>query len=129
MAIESQKIQIVRYLVVEKNLSLVGEKDIGHESLCRNLELALRILPTEFSSSLADSTYNSYSPPILGGALDDVIPLAPSLPAHDGMKERSLSEKARDFGAIKACRTTARQDEETGSEAEQSVCEECKKPA
>jgi hypothetical protein len=130
MAVETQNIHIVRYLVVEKNLSLLCEKDIGHEFLCRNLEIALRILPAEFSSlPFADSTDSNLSPPIMGGALDDVIPLAPSPPTHDGIKERTLSEKARDFGAIKACRTTARRDEETVSEADQSVFEECKATA
>lgn len=47
IALENRNVGIVRYLVVEKGIQLSGEKDITMDTLCRNLELVLRLLPED----------------------------------------------------------------------------------
>lgn len=49
IALENRNVGIVRYLVVEKGIQLSGEKDINMDTLSRNLDLVLRLLPEEAS--------------------------------------------------------------------------------
>ena len=47
IAMEGEKLNIVRYLVADKGLSLASEKDLTQELLCRNLEKLLRMTPED----------------------------------------------------------------------------------
>jgi hypothetical protein len=47
IALENRNVGIVRYLIVDKGIQLSGEKDITMDTLCRNLELVLRLLPED----------------------------------------------------------------------------------
>jgi len=45
IAIENEKVDLVRYLVVDKGMSLAGEKDLNMGNLIRLLDRMLRTLP------------------------------------------------------------------------------------
>lgn len=47
IAMEGENLNIVRYLVAEKGLSLSSEKDLTQELLCRNFEKLLRMAPDD----------------------------------------------------------------------------------
>lgn len=47
IAMEDRNLDIVRYLVVRKGISLAGEQDITFEMLLRNLDKLLRMLPDD----------------------------------------------------------------------------------
>jgi hypothetical protein len=47
IAMEGEKLDIVRYLVADKGLSLASEKDLTQELLCRTLEKLLRMTPDD----------------------------------------------------------------------------------
>jgi len=47
IAMEHMKIDILRYLVIQKGISIAGEQDITFEMLQRNLDQVLRFLPEE----------------------------------------------------------------------------------
>ena len=47
IAMENKDIQIIRYLVVRKGISLAGEQDITFEMLLRNLDKLLRLIPED----------------------------------------------------------------------------------
>lgn len=67
IALENRNVGIVRYLVVEKGIQLGGEKDITMDTLCRNLELVLRLLPEDAA------TGNTSDPAMASGAHLDII--------------------------------------------------------
>lgn len=67
IALENRNVGIVRYLVVEKGIQLGGEKDITMDTLCRNLELVLRLLPEDAA------TGNTSDPALASGAHLDII--------------------------------------------------------
>jgi hypothetical protein len=56
IALENRNVGIIRYLVVEKGIQLSGEKDITMDTLCRNLDLVLRLLPEEASRNTGNAT-------------------------------------------------------------------------
>lgn len=45
MALENVNVPIVRYLIVEKGVSVFGEKDVLLETLCHNLIACLHLVP------------------------------------------------------------------------------------
>lgn len=102
IAMENRNVEIIRYLVVRKGISLAGEQDITFEMLLRNLDKVLRLLPEDATTPYVGD----------GEALDDShnlhLPSASSLldtaePSGDvdtGGAMRSLSDDARNFGAI-----------------------------
>jgi hypothetical protein len=54
IAMEGENLSIVRYLVVEKGLSLSDEKDLTHDLLCRNFEKLLRVAPESLFLDMND---------------------------------------------------------------------------
>lgn len=61
IALENRNVGIVRYLVVEKGIQLSGEKDITMDTLCRNLDLVLRLLPED--AATGNSSENAHGLP------------------------------------------------------------------
>jgi hypothetical protein len=86
--------QIVRYLVVKKGIVIAGERDVTNEMLTRNLTRVLRMLPEGPSS--ADDADDL----ILNDHEFAAVHSEPTIPEPDGNNTRSLSDGARDFGAI-----------------------------
>jgi hypothetical protein len=119
---ENNLIPIVRYLVVEKGLSLAEEKSLTRETLVQNLQLALRAIPNATTSTEAiemdvsealyhDATVNDSAEADLGDTTSplsseyqNVVPVP--IPDREQGSERdlpggrTLSEEARNFGAI-----------------------------
>ncbi|EEC49687.1 predicted protein [Phaeodactylum tricornutum CCAP 1055/1] len=122
IAMENNLIPIVRYLVVEKGLSLAEEKSLTRETLVQNLQLALRAIPNATTSTEAiemdvsealyhDATVNDSAEADLGDTTSplsseyqNVVPVP--IPDREQGSERdlpggrTLSEEARNFGAI-----------------------------
>ena len=67
IALENRNVGIIRYLVVEKGIQLSGEKDITMDTLCRNLELVLRLMPE-------DAATGNSTDPSIHGIQHDVCP-------------------------------------------------------
>lgn len=94
IAMEKGNIHIVHYLVVSKGISLVGEKDVTAEMLARNLERVLQMLPLDNSSA---------------GPVQEVgvnAPFGPAISSPESLQDMaeedlSLSQEARDFGAVR----------------------------
>jgi hypothetical protein len=104
IALENTNVQIVRYLVVKKGLSLYGESDITSYMLLQNLDSVLRLLPEEEApqpSQDVDMTEIHMIPVNGHDEWGDLAPMTP--PPNDrseGFNTRTLSEEARDFGAV-----------------------------
>lgn len=92
---------------MDKGIVIAGERDITHEMLTRNLTRILRVMPDEtgpageteevLAHETAELTHDPTSP-------------TPTIPDPDG-NIRSLSDGARDFGAIYAFGTGQAADE------------------
>jgi len=106
IAMENSHIDIVRYLVVKKGISLLGEKDITSEMLAQNLEAVLWMVPDQVSNGNGDigggpdnqfqfPLFDDASAPVANG-LEEVVPI---IPHQDG---RTLSEETRDTTASDA---------------------------
>ena len=119
IAMEKGNLRIIRYLTIQKGAVLSGESDITPELLARNLEKVLRLLPEEsFVGEAEAATDTGDSLPAMGGDFDEVVPMSPSQHAfHDEGNERTLSDEARDFGAVRV---------HGKRQIEESVNEECK---
>lgn len=91
MALEQRNISILRYLVVEKTMSVAGEKDITTDMLVANLESVLHFLPP---------SSNFDSPPEWHASKREefAFPFSTSSESND---ERTLSDGAQEFGAFK----------------------------
>jgi FYVE zinc finger len=83
IAMENENLSIVRYLVAEKGLSLLGEKDLTHDLLCRNFEKLLRVAPEDsFFNPNYDAVLNHFSvdiasvPTTIGGNVTGLEPMA-----------------------------------------------------
>lgn len=77
---------------MEKGIVIAGERDITHEMLTRNMTRLLHALP-DAAEDIA--TRESSTAELAAVAPDDT----PPVPDPDG-NSRSLSDGARDFGAI-----------------------------
>ena len=115
IAMEKENIEMIRYLVLQKGAILSGEMDITPDMLARNLENVLRMIPEDAvlsgAPSLASqsnrtrdcSSRRNANLPENRGGVDSVVPLPPFQQAfHESGNERTLSEEARDFGAIRS---------------------------
>ena len=113
IAMEKENIEMIRYLVLQKGAILSGEMDITPDMLARNLENVLRILPEDAMLSGAHSlarpsertrersSRRNSTLPETGGEVDGIMSLPP--PRQDFKEngnDRTLSEEARDFGAL-----------------------------
>jgi hypothetical protein len=105
IAMESESVDIVRYLVVDKGIALAGEKDVTTDMFMRNLDVVLRLLPRNRPRAASDNgeydnTMILSEPPTAPVAdFSGVEPIYP-VGYNDWEGARSLSEEARDFGAI-----------------------------
>jgi FYVE zinc finger/Zinc finger, C3HC4 type (RING finger) len=52
IALELNSIQMIRYLVVEKGLSIFSEKELSIQTLCQNLTLCLNMLPSSHAAAI-----------------------------------------------------------------------------
>ena len=116
IAMGKEDVEMIHYLVLQKGAILSGESDITPDMLARNLEHVLRILPTDAiprgvpaSACYSERTIehaaqqDSSPTPTMRGALMGGAPPTPSQQAfHEYENERTLSEEARDFGAVSA---------------------------
>ena len=85
--------------MVNKGIVIAGERDITHEMLSRNLTKILRALPDEATPpDEADETVSPENPDFIPTAPPEDA-LSPGIPEPDD-NIRSLSDGARDFGAI-----------------------------
>jgi hypothetical protein len=96
IGMENGQIPIVRYLVVEKGIALGGEKDVTTTMLIQNLDTVLRMLPGSCSTQTFEENDNVTVP------IADFSGVPPVSPIRFGESPgaRSLSEEARDFGAV-----------------------------
>lgn len=99
ISMEDGSIDIVRYLVVDKGIALVGEKDVTPAMLVRNLDAVLRMLPSSLGETAADAWVDSEVPDVPVADFSGVAPVSPvGFNDIDGV--RSLSEEAQNFGAV-----------------------------
>lgn len=61
IAMENRNLEIVRYLVADKNMSLTDEKGLTIETMIQTLEAALRKLPSESDGSIPHPETNGSS--------------------------------------------------------------------
>jgi hypothetical protein len=105
IAMENESVDIVQYLVVDKGIALAGERDLTTDMLMRNLDLVLRLLPRHRPCATSDNgeyddTIILPEPPTAPVAdFSDVEPIYP-VGFNDWEGSRTLSEEARDFGAV-----------------------------
>jgi hypothetical protein len=130
IAMQNEDVAIVRYLVVEKGIPLSGEKDVTMDLLCRNLTNVLHMLPPAGQSPLEGSCVSGLSrreeAPIFAEDYDGVAPLPPSRSNFaDEPDARTLSEEARDFGAVKVAGKASRRTSQQDEEVDDSVSDEC----
>lgn len=91
IAMETQNVAIVRYLVVDKDVRLAGEKDITAEMLLLNLDAVLRLLPyggKETRSSEGDGSQEPYK-------------IAVAAQQNSNTSSRDMIEESSDSGAIR----------------------------
>lgn len=101
IAMGDDRVEIIRYLVVSKNISLSQERDITPGMLARNLEIVLRMMPDHVDESNYESAVNApQAPTFVPEEMNASPPIPPSAPIHAEQTDRSLSNEARDFGAI-----------------------------
>ena len=101
ISMENRNVDLIRYLVVYKGISLAGEKDITFEMLLRNLDKVLRLLPEEGGTAEEGTTEEGMEKYADESAEVDLSTLAPLQPRKfdAGEDGRSLSEEARNLGA------------------------------
>lgn len=96
IAMEQGNIPIIRYLVVEKGLTIGSEKDITAEMLVANLQTVLHLIPADVHldshNDPGDVRHNS-------SAAGQEEADENSVSAEDG---RSLSQEAQNYGAVKS---------------------------
>jgi hypothetical protein len=130
LAMENESVEIVQYLVVKKRISISGEKDVTPGMLIRNLDKVLRLMPDPFDESQhAGHCYPpEQSPHYIPEEYDRFSPIAPpSAPAFPEAtpNSRSLSEEARDFGAIDRKSDNGNDDDEEGGGKKDDECIIC----
>jgi Zinc finger, C3HC4 type (RING finger) len=138
IAMEGENLSIVRYLIVEKGLNLLGEKDLTHELLCRNFEKLLRMVPGDVFSTLsaqssrfeASEDHGAASLPVMGGDFTGLEPMA--LSTNEGSSEMGFEQReSNDLGApmLPPERPTRRRSSRSmlvsASEAAANLREEC----
>lgn len=126
IAMANNNVHMVRYLVVKKKLSISAERDITPAMVLQNLETVLPLIPDVtdgMASDVIDMPSEVTSPALLSpafasvveGDYNDVSPIPPSVaPEQNG---RTLSQEARDFGAIFQHRPIADEGENDGGGA------------
>lgn len=99
IAMENRSIDMIRYLVVKKGISLAGEKDITFELLLRNLDKVLRLLPDDVcvagKGDDADAISGTQEEDVDLGMVSSIYPRS----FDDQEHGRSLSDGARNLGA------------------------------
>lgn len=118
LAIFFETNELHAFSVVNKGIVIAGERDITHEMLSKNLTKILRALPDEAASP--DETDEMLSPESADSATG-VLPedaATPVIPEPDD-NIRSLSDGARDFGAIYQHRDV--QSSATGEAADECI--------
>lgn len=87
--------------VVKKGIVIEGERDITQEMLTKNLNIVLRILPDQscHANDADESIVNETAEFASAASSDNPIHPSPAIPDPDE-NVRSLSDGARDFGAI-----------------------------
>lgn len=95
IALENRNVDIVRYLVVRKGISLASEQDITFEMLLRNLDRVLHLLPEDVDSSQQDENTIDLSSHNENVSLDPILRRE-----FDEVQFRSISDEARDLGAV-----------------------------
>lgn len=84
IAMEYRNIEIVRYLVVRKGISLAGEQDITFEMLLRNLDRVLRLLPDDVTSADALDAGREYGDDTENNMVDPMVPRM-----YDGIEQNT----------------------------------------
>lgn len=97
IALENDDLPLLRYLVVEKGVSLHTEPNISLDQVCRALTNMLNIVPCELLQGTLPPIEEPYSP-------EPSAPPPPTSPDAVGFhEERTLSTEARDlYGATQA---------------------------
>ena len=104
IAMENANTPIVRYLVVEKGIRLSGERDMTQAMLIRTLEAVLRLLPEDSSRVSVPGEVTTEDASLAVTEDVDDAASAPVVPTQSGFGDqsngRSLTDEARDFGAV-----------------------------
>lgn len=93
MALANENLEIVRYLLIEKGVDVATEPGVTMDLLCRNFLKVLHFLP----STLVPMDDTTLAPQFQGSEASPEV-TAPPIAKED--PQRSISEEARDFGAV-----------------------------
>jgi hypothetical protein len=99
IAMENRRVDIIRYLVVRKGISLAGEQDITFEMLLRNLDIVLRLLPEDATSPRTDHSESTREDSDHPSPMASIPPIS-QRPFDAIENSRSLSEEAQNLGAV-----------------------------
>jgi FYVE zinc finger len=105
IAMDSENLRIVRYLVAEKGLSLTGEKDLTHDLLCRNFEKLLRFAREDAFFDLNDHAgleqidREVLSLPVMAGDFTGLEPMAFVRNDSTELESHALNERTQVSGA------------------------------
>ena len=86
IAMENEVVDIVRYLVVNKGISIAGEKDVTPGMLMRNLDKVLRLMPDATRGNSQQGRRSPHAP-----AVETELPPEES-PSYNAAEERALYE-------------------------------------
>jgi hypothetical protein len=102
IALQTANTAIVRYLVVEKGISLEGEKDVTLAVLIRNLYTVLRLLPEDARDLSATTRLDErlQIPTLTADSDEPPPPLPDQSPFNDSSHRRTLTQEAFTFGAV-----------------------------
>jgi Zinc finger, C3HC4 type (RING finger) len=120
IAMANENVHMVRYLIVNKHLSIEAEKDITPAMVLRNFEKVLCLLPDTEGSDTTGQPAGLSSPErpafssLVAGDYNDMSPIPPAAPLFPD--SRTLSQEARDFGAILQHRPVMGDGENNGGE-------------
>lgn len=119
MAMEQENMEIVRYLIVEKNIDSTKEPDITREMLGHILTMALRGTLSIRQEAFQNMQQRDVVSPEAVAEQDREL-YEPLPPSPDVEQPRTISQEARDFGAVAVNSTNRRMLE--GTEEECKFC-------
>lgn len=97
IAMENRNVGIIRYLVVEKGIQLSGEKDITMDTLCKNLDLVLRLLPEEATKNIGNADGEGFH---LAALLAEESPSVREARSSNSHEMRAMNDSASDASLI-----------------------------
>jgi hypothetical protein len=99
IAMEQENMEIIQYLIVEKSVDSSAEPVLTRELLCHILAKALQKMPLvrQDAVNMQDEYTNAA---FFAEGPNDLVLLEPLTPSTEQDHQRTISEEARDFGAV-----------------------------